>query len=170
MASTFDPGTGGTLKSTDLPGAFFELARFLDACESARNGANPGITPKQNITVSVDFGTKTAVVAAAIPAAFTIDTAGKLVTDASDYLGTIYSEFKPGGGSLKSTDAPSALVEMAGLLAAAEKAVTPVDDQPNNIQLVIDQETGAITVSATLPITTSTTAGGDVVIAAVDYL
>ena len=169
MPSVFAPGSGGSLKSTTQPAAFLETASWLDKCENDRNSANPGITPKQNITVSIDLGTKVATIAATIPAAFSVDSTGNLVSNASDYIGATYSVFAGGGGALKSTDAPSAFVEMAAILAASEKAVVPAEDQPNNIQLTIEQETSSIVVSAVLPITAATAATGEIVIAAVDY-
>lgn len=169
--SVFAPGTGGSLKATNLPKALLEAAILLDQAENNRNGANPSLTPKQNITVSVDMGTRVAAVAATIPASFSTNENGAIVVDASDYLGASYSSFTPGtGGDLTSTDRPSALVEVAQKLASAEKAVTPVDDQPNNVTITFEQETQSITISASLPVTTSTDADGSLVVDAVDYL
>lgn len=169
MASVFAPGSNGTLKAVTLPSALFEMARVLDAAENSRNGANPGIAPQQRIAVSVDFGTRVAAIAATLPVAFTLDNNGKMVVDASDYLGAPYSEFVPGGGDLKSVDAPSAFLEVAQLVAANEKS-KPADNQPNNVQISIDAETGTATVTANLPISTSGSTNGSIVISAVDYL
>lgn len=166
--SVFTPGASG-LDSTTKPAALFEAARLLDASENARNGANPGVAPKQNITVSIDFSTRVAAIAATIPIAFGLDNAGKILVDTIDYLSAPYSTFVA-GGDVKSVDTPSLFVEVAQILAAAEKAVTPVDDQPNNVSITVDAETQSVTVSANLPITTSSTTTGEVVIAAVDYL
>lgn len=169
--SVFVPGTGGTLKSAKKPAALFEMARVLDAAENSRNGANPGIPAKQNLTVTVDFGTRTAAIAATLPITATIGVDGKPILDVSDYLGAPYSTFVPGpDGDLKSTDIPSAFLELAQIVSNAEKAVTPVDDQPNNVQITYDLEAGNVTIAGTLPITTASEADGDVVIQAVDYL
>ena len=169
MASTFT-STGSSLTATHLPAALFEAARLLDAAENSRNAANPGIAAKQNISVTVDFGTRTAAIAATIPATFGVDTAGKLSIDASDYLGAPYSTFTVGSGQVKSADVVSAFVEVAQYTAAAEKQITPIEDQPNNVQITMDAETTSITINANLPITTSAGTGGEVIIDAVDYL
>ncbi|BAZ69145.1 hypothetical protein NIES4106_39160 [Fischerella sp. NIES-4106] len=131
--STFDPGTSGTLKSTQIPSAFFEICRALDAAENSRNGANPGLTPRRNISTTVSFDTGTIAVAATLPITPNIATDGSVGIVASDYLGAPYSDFANGGGDLVSDSLPEALLEMASLLAAAEKAVTPAENQPNNI-------------------------------------
>lgn len=169
--SVFTPGADGSLKATNLPAALLEAAILLDQAEASRNGANPTLAPRQNITVTADLGTRTAAISATIPAVFSTNNAGAIVVDASDYLGATYSGFTPGtGGQISSTDRPSAFIEVAQALANAEKQVLPVDDQPNNCVISFEQETQSITVSATLPITTSIDADGSLVIDALDYL
>jgi hypothetical protein len=169
MPSTFDPGTSGSLKAVTLPSAMFEVARLLDSAENTRNGANPGLPPKRNLATTVSFDTGTIAVAATIPFVASLDSAGQTVLAPTDYLAAPYSTFVPGGGDLKSTNVIAAFVELAQLMAAAEKAVTPVEDQPNNVQISTDFETQAITVSCNMPFTTATEADGDVVIRATDY-
>lgn len=169
--SVFAPGTGGTLKSVTNPAALFEAARLLDTNENARNMANTGVSPKNNITVSIDFGTRVASLAASIPAVFTLDASGNIVVNAVDYLGSTFSAVTPGvGGDAKGTDSPSLFVEIAQMLAAKEKLVTPVEDQPNNVQIILEAETQAIVITATLPINTAGDASGAVIVSAVDYL
>jgi len=169
--STFNPGTGGDLVSTNLPAAFFELARLLDAAENARNGANPGVAPKQNLTVTVDFGTRVASIAASLPITASPSASGQTQITAVDYLSPTFSAFNPGtGGTLKSTTSPSALLELGQILSNAEKAVVPAEDQPNNLQVTYDLETGTATITANLPITTSADTDGAVKVIASDYL
>lgn len=170
MSSTFDPGTSGSLKSTQIPQAFFEICRFLDAAENTRNGANPGLAPRRNLSTTVSFDAGTVAVAATIPIVTTIEAGGAIKISGSDYLGSTYSTFANGGGDLISTNIVAAFLELGSLLAAAEKAVTPVENQPNNIQIVIDTEAGNATVSANLPFTTAAATNGDVTIQAIDYL
>lgn len=167
MPSLFTPGTS-SLDSTTLPGALFEAARILDAAENARNGANPGVPAKQNISVTVDFGTRTIGISATLPIQLTQDTSGKMVVDAVDYLGTTYSAFTA-GGDVKSSDAPSAFLEVAQQVAAAEKAILPAEDQPNNVQITVDVEAGNVSIAAAIPCTTSADTDGSVIISAVDY-
>ncbi|MBD2489435.1 hypothetical protein [Aulosira sp. FACHB-615] len=168
--STFDPGDAGTLKSTQLPAALFEICRALDAAENTRNGANPGLTPRRNISTTVSFDTGTIAVAATIPVTPSIGAGGLIQLTASDYLGAPYSNFTNGGGDLASDTLPEALLEMANLLAAAEKAVTPAENQPNNVQVQFDLETGSATISANMPFTTAAATNGDVTVHAIDYL
>ncbi|MFN6515701.1 MAG: hypothetical protein RMY29_014565 [Nostoc sp. CreGUA01] len=168
--STFDPGTSGTLKSTQVPQAFFEVCRALDAAENLRNGANPGLPPRRNLSTTVSFDTGTIAVAATLPVTTNIQSNGSIDIVASDYLGSTYSTFANGGGDLKSDTLPEALLEMASILAAAEKAVTPTENQPNNVQIQFDIETGSATISANLPFNTLAAANGDVTVHAIDYL
>jgi hypothetical protein len=162
---------GGTLKSTQIPAAFFELCRELDAAEQNRNGANPGIAPRRNLSTTVSFDTGTIAVAATIPVIVSVAADGSIGLAAQDYLGATYSTFDPGtGGDLTSTTVMAAFLEMSSLLAAAEKEVTPIDAQPNNIQISFDLEAGNATVSANLPFTTLGATNGDVTIHAIDYL
>jgi hypothetical protein len=168
--STFDPGTDGTLKATQLPAAFFEIARALDAAEQDRNGANPGLTPRRNIATTVSFDTGTISVAATLPIIPTPQTDGSIKIAVQDYLGSTYSEFDNGGGDLGSDSIMEAFLEIASLLAAAEKAVTPTDSQPNNVQVNFDLEAGNSTISANIPFTSVAASNGDVTIKAIDYL
>ncbi|GAX44716.1 hypothetical protein NIES4075_57350 [Tolypothrix sp. NIES-4075] len=168
--STFNPGTSGTLKSTQIPAAFFEVCRALDAAENLRNGANPGLPPRRNLSTTVSFDTGTIAVAATIPVTTSIQANGSIDIAASDYLGATYSVFANGGGDLNSDTLPEALLELASILAAAEKAVIPAENQPNNVQIQFDLETGSATISANLPFNTAAAANGDVTIHAIDYL
>ena len=168
--STFNPGTGGTLVSTTLPSAFFELCRVLNAAENSRNGANPGLPAKQNLSVTISLDTGTVAVAGTFAITQVINASGVPTIVASDYLGSSYSAFVDGGGDLNSTTLPAAMLELGGLLAAAEKAVLPTQDQPNNVQVLYDLEAGNATISANLPFTTLAASSGNVEIQAIDYL
>lgn len=168
--STFNPGTSGTLNSTQIPQAFFEICRALDAAEKARNAANPGLPPRQNLSTTVSFDTGLIAVASTLPITTSIQTDGGVKVVVADYLGAAYSTFANGGGDLKSDTLPEALLEIASFLAAAEKAVTPAENQPNNVQISFDLEAGNATISANLPFNTSPANNGDVTIHAIDYL
>lgn len=172
LMSIFDPGTSTLLNSTQLPAAFFEVCRALDAAENNRNGANPGLPPQRNISTTVSFDTGTIAVAATIPVTVSIGAAGVVTMTASNYLGATYGAFDvgAGGGDLTSDTLPETLLEMATLLANAEKAVTPAENQPNNIQISFDLETSTATIAANMPFTSSAAADGAVEIIAIDYL
>lgn len=168
--SIFDPGTSGTLKSSQLPQALFEVARALDAAENLRNGANPGLPPRRNLSTTVSFDTGTIAIAATLPISAGVQSGGSIGVSVSDYLGSTYSTFNNGAGDLTSDTLPEALLEIASVLAAAEKAVTPAENQPNNVQIIIDLETSSATISANLPFTTAAGTTGNVVVIAIDYL
>lgn len=168
--STFNPGNAGTLNATQLPAALFEICRSLDAAENTRNGANPGLAPRRNISTTVSFDTGTIAVAATIPVTPSIGAGGVIEITATDYLGAPYSTFVNGGGDMASDTLPEALLEIANLLAAAEKAVTPAENQPNNVQVDFSLETGSATISANIPFTTASAENGDVTVHAIDYL
>lgn len=72
-------------------------------------------------------------------------------------------------GEIKSTDKPSALLELAQMVQAAELTV-PEETRPNNVTIAIDGETGTATVTATLPVTFTTDSTGKIVVDAVDYI
>lgn len=166
--STFNNG-GGTLKSDNLPAALFEVARELDAAEQNRNGANPGLTARRNLTTTISFDTGTIAIAATLPAVFATGAGGVQSVSIQNYLGATWTAFNPGAeGDLSSTNVISAFLETASLLATGEKAIQP--DEPNNVQITYDQEAGTATVAANLPFTTSQGANGEVTIIAIDYL
>jgi hypothetical protein len=168
--STFNPGTGGTLKSTNLPAAFFECARALDAAEQDRNGSNPGLLPRRNSVTTVSFDTGTVSVAAALPITAETSIGGTINVVAQDYLGGSFAAFDGGGGDATSTTIMRALLEIANLLHNAEKAVTPADSQPDNIQITHDLESGIANISANIPFTSAVNPDGSVVVVAIDYL
>lgn len=172
LMSIFNPGTSTLLNSIQLPAAFFEVCRALDAAENNRNGANPGLPPQRNISTTVSFDTGTIAVAATIPISVSIGAGGVVTMTASNYLGSIYGAFDVGAGNgdLTSDTLPETLLEMATLLANAEKAVTPAENQPNNIQISFDLETSTATIAANMPFTSSAAADGAVEIIAIDYL
>lgn len=162
--------TGSNLKSDFLAGAFVESCRLLNQAEAARNAANLGVAAKNNITMSASFDNNVFTISAALPVSVALDTSGKPVIDVTDYLGSTFSAFVVGTGAAKSTDLPSLVLEMAQKLSAAEKSVSPVTDQPDNIQIDISLETGLATISANIPYTPSIDADGAVTLTAQDYV
>jgi hypothetical protein len=167
--STF-VSTGSSLKSTTIPAALFEAALFLDAAEKARNGANPGLTPKSNIAVTISSDEGVATIAASLPADVSIDAAtGSISYNAKDYLGGTYAAFT-GGGDVVTASAMDAFVIIAQRLSIAEKLIQPLEDQPNFVQVESSSESGLITVTATLPYTATILANGSLSVAMVDYL
>lgn len=162
--------TGSSLSSDTLAAAFVEAARILNDAESNRNAANPGVAPKNNVSMTADFDGRTLNTTLALPIIQTFDGSGKVVIQAQDYLGTIYSAFTVGTGDAKSSTKMGAALEIAQILAAAEKAVTPETDQPNNIQITYDFEAKLANISATTPFTPSIGLNGEVTLTALDYV
>ncbi len=161
--------TGSSLKSTTIPAALLEVAMMVDAAEKARNGANPGIAPKNNISINFGSDDGTCSIAATIPVDVSVLSTGGIEYLAKDYLGSTYTTFTA-GGDVTAANRIAAFIQIAQLLSAAEKAVQPVEDQPNNITVESSSENGAITVAANLPVTATIDTSGHVLFAAVDYL
>lgn len=161
--------TGSSLKSTNLPAALFEAALFLDAAEKSRNGANPGLAPKNALSLTISSDEGLINISAVLPAEVTVGTGGTLIYNAKDYLGGTYSAFTA-GGDLSATSRQDAVVQIAQMLSNAEKLIQPVEDQPNFVQLDSSSESGTITVTATLPYTTAILSAGSVEITSIDYL
>lgn len=161
--------TGSSLKSDTTPAAFLEAALLLDAAEKMRNGANPGIAPKSNLTITFSSDDGTANIAATLPCDGFTELDGSIKYTPKDYLGSAYSAFTA-GGDITATNRMAALVQVGQLLSIGEKSVQPVEDQPNFIQIESSSETGSITIAATLPYSSVISADGAVVITALDYL
>lgn len=73
--------------------------------------------------------------------------------------------------TLSATHLPGQLLELAGIVQAAELADLSEDGAPNNdnVQISLDTETNAVTVTATFPMLPTQTADG-IVYTAEDYL
>jgi hypothetical protein len=162
--------TGSSLSSDTKAGAFVEAVRLLNDAEATRNAANPGVTAKNNVTQIADFDGRTLNTTVSLPIVQTFDSNGKVVIAAQDYLGSTYSAFTVGTGDAKSTTKMGAVLEIAQILAAAEKAITPETDQPNNIQITYDFEALTANISATTPFTPSVGTNGEITITALDYV
>jgi hypothetical protein len=166
--SIFVPGAS-QLKSTNQPAAFLEICLLLDGAEKLRNGANPGVAAKNNVSLTFSSDEGVAQVTATLPTAVTGLADGGIKYLAKDYLGGTYATFTP-GGDVTAVFLPDALVQVASQLAASEKGVLPVEDQPNNIQIDSSSENGTISITATIPISTVVDSTGRIQIVAVDYL
>lgn len=159
---------GSSLKADYKAAAFLESCLLLDTAEKARNSANPGIAPKNNVSVTFSSEEGVAQIAIQLPAAPAATGAG-LVYAPTDYLGGAYAAFTA-GGEVTATTAMAAVSQVAHILSAAEKAVQPVEDQPNNVQIESSSETGFINITATVPYTQSIDADGNIKIVALDYV
>jgi hypothetical protein len=161
--STFNNG-GGTIKSTNKPSAFLEIAHLIN--EAERTASTVDVT-LDNVTITYDTGARTAAINATLPVGSTINSSGQIVISASNYLGG--ATFNPGtGGEIKASSFPAAFLEMAQFLASSEQVVTPT--APNNITIAIDLEALTATVAATLPVVPTVDSAGKPVFTATDYL
>lgn len=161
--------TGSSLQSDTIPAALVEAALLLDAAEKARNGANPGITPKNNVSLTFSSDDGTANIAATLPVDVTVGSDGGVKYLPKDYLGGTYAAFTP-GGAVTATSRMAALLQVAQLLSAAEKAIQPAEDQPNFIQVESSSESGTVTITASVPFNSVIDAAGSLTITALDYL
>jgi hypothetical protein len=161
--------TGSSLKSTNQPAAFLEICLLLDQAEKARNGANPGVAPKNNISITFSSDEGVAQVTATLPVGVSVLADGGIKYLPKDYLGGTYATFTP-GGDVTAVNMMEAVSQVASILAASEKGVLPVEDQPNNIQIDSSSEAGTIAVTATIPFSTAISTTGEIKIDAIDYL
>lgn len=161
--------TGSSLKADTIPAALIEAAMLIDAAEKARNGANTGIAPKNNISLTFSNDDGTANIAATLPVEVSSGPDGSVRYLPKNYLGAPYAAFTP-GGDVTATNCMAAFVQVAQILSAAEKTVQPAEDQPNFIQVESSSEAGVITVTATLPFASVVDADGNLKITALDYL
>ena len=145
MAS-FNPGTGGTLKSTSIEAAFLECAEYVQDPETALN--------LNNVNVTYNSDALNATINATIPVTSTIGTGGAVTYSAVNALS---DTFLPGGGDLGATHGYAALMELAYLLQEAESGLTtPI----NNISVTINDENRTATIAANMPITIGVNALG----------
>lgn len=161
--------TASSLKSDTIPAALLEAALLVDAAEKARNGANSGIAAKNNVSVVFNSDEGICSIAATIPVDVTVGTGGAIQYAPKDYLGASYTTFTA-GGDVTATNRIGAFVQIAQILSAAEKAISPVEDQPNYVTVDSSSETGTITIAANLPVFSSIDATGSVLFTATDYL
>jgi len=175
MASVFTPGTSGTLKSTNIPAAFYEMAMVLSDAEKAVAEA---FRPDQ-IQIATNSEAGQITVAANVPIASVLSGTGAWTVSATDYLAALVTAgnapagtqtFTNGtGGEVPVTSKVAAFWAIAQKLHAAELA-KPADTRPNNITISADFENGNGTIAVTLPMTTAIDATGKIVVTAVDYL
>lgn len=162
--AVFDPGTSGDLKSTTLVKACFEAFLNLQIKEAALLATDPN-----NVTLTADLDGGTVSVSVLLPIAASINSSGQTLITASNYVGDLGGDatFANGGGELHSTNWPAAVMELAQMLHAAEKAATPEID---NIQITYNLETLTATISGIFPQTPSVSATGLLTISANDYV
>lgn len=163
--------TGSSIKSTTLPSALLEACLLLDNREKARNGLYPSLPQKNNVTITFSSDDSTVSISAALPVNVIIEntTIGGIIYDAKPYLGAAFDVATP-GGDLTSTTLQGQLLQIAQMLSNAEKAITPVEDQSNFVQVESSSETGLTTVTATLPFSLTILSAGEVKIVANDYV
>lgn len=152
--ATFDPGTSGTLVSTTFEAAFVEASQLLQNAESDTD----------NIAVNYFTGDNTVQVAATLPLVQSVDSSGKSVFSTSEFVSTTFAN---GGGDLKSTNLPNAVLELAQQLQVKEKAETDAND---NVQVTYDTEAEIITIAAELGVTYSVNSDGTTKVTTSAYL
>lgn len=164
--SLYNPGTS-SIKSTNLPAAFVEVAIMLNIAEKVRNGANPGVPAKQNMQVDADFDNGIYTIVGDLPLTRTLTADGAVILRPTPYLGGVYDIFVPGGGDAKGDTLEEAVMEIASMIAAAELLI-PQIDRPDNLQISWDE--ASLNLSATMPFISSILPTGSVNCLAVDYI
>ncbi len=132
--AVLNPGTDGTLTSTTYEGAFVEACQLLQNAESDTD----------NIAVNYFTGDNTVQIAGTFPMVQSVDTNGKPIFSTTEF---VTFTFANGGGDVKSTNLPNAVLELAQQLQVKEKSEA---DSSNNVQITYDTETEIITIAAEL--------------------
>ncbi|WP_045055118.1 hypothetical protein, partial [Aliterella atlantica] len=161
--STFAPGSNNALSSTNIPGAFLEMAYLLNQAEKSISTVD---NPVNNVTITFDLEASTAAVAATLPVIASSAANGTITIAAEDYID---SPITFGSGStLKSPTYPGAFIEVAQLLSVSEASITT--NPVNNITVSFDLEARTATIAASIPVTPTRSNQGGVEVVATDYL
>lgn len=155
--AAFD-STGSTLTSTTLEGAVMEACQLLQDAEASAGEVT------NNMAVNYFSGDNVVNIAATMPFTQSVNANGSSQFVGTDYLNA--GNFTAGGG-VGSSNLPGACLELLQKLQVAELAST---DNPNNVTITYDTEAGIATIAAEFGITFSVVAGGNVQIAATEYL
>ncbi|WP_088242337.1 hypothetical protein [Calothrix rhizosoleniae] len=134
--TAFNPGTDGTLISTTYEAAFIEAAQRLQDAEAG--------TDVDNISVNYFTGDNTVQVNGTFPMTQSVGTNGQPSFGTTEFVTTTFAN---GGGDLKSTNLPNAVLELAQQLQIKEKAQTGAEDK---VQVTYTTETGLIAIAAEL--------------------
>jgi len=153
--AVFNPGTGGTLKSTTLERVSLEASMNLQNSETTTSGSK--------IAVNFFTGDNTVSIQAALPFTTTFMN-GQVALTPTDYVGV---PFANGGGDLQATTLPGAVLELFQRLQNTEKAQT---DAGNKVQITYDTEAGLATINAEIPVVYVVAADGSLSIVAESYL
>ncbi len=132
----FNPGTGGTLISTTYEAAFIEAAQRLQDAEAG--------TGTDNIAVAYFTGDNTVQVTGTFPMVQSVGADGQPSFGTTEFVTTTFAN---GGGDLKSTNLPNAVLELAQQLQIKEKEQTGAEDK---VQVTYTTETGVIAIAAEL--------------------
>lgn len=164
MVSFASGDATSTIKATTLESAAVVASHLLQNLEEA--------TPSlETAAIAVNYftGDKTVQVQFSTPITTEISASGKLIISGVDYVS--YPGFTP-GGDLKSTQLPSAVLELFQMLQAAEKsAENPEDPEAlNRVNISYDMDALIGTVNAELPIAFTVNTTGKIEISAVSYL
>lgn len=155
----FNPGTGGTLKSTTLEAIATEVAFALQNEERSRT--TPEVT-FSNIAVSFFTGDNVVTIQAVLP--FTTSFVnGQVALTAVDYINAPFTK----GGDLQASTLPEAVLEIFQRLQNAEKSQPNAGDK---VQISYNTETALATINAQLPVTYSASTDGSISIHTVSYL
>jgi hypothetical protein len=170
MPTAFNPGSGGTLKSSQLVSAFVEAAQLVANAELAITEVNR----PTNMAISSDLRLGTLTIAASLPVTISVNSSAQAVISAFDYIAVLAasggnSTFIDGGSELNATNLVSAFWELASKLSAAELAL-PEATRPNNLTISSDFDGGTATISASIPIVVTFDTTGKLVVDAVNYL
>ena len=158
--TTFNPGTGGTLKSVTWEAALFEAAQLLDTAEQAdtANTSNFIAVDPNPVGNTLDLN-------ANLPFTVAIDSAtGKPTISAFTYC---VQSFTPGTGSdLKATTLQEAVLEIAQKVQNLEQS----QGETNRLNLIYNTDQLLCSIVTTNPYTVAINASGGLTYTAIPYL
>ena len=169
MANTiFDPGTGGTLKSTKLVSAFVEAVTLL---ANAENAVLEAVRPA-NVAIAADLRAKTTEITLALPITVAMGTNGQPVIAAFDYLTPLAvsggsSTFVDGGSELNSANLVAVVWELANKVSLLDSTLT---DGTNRVTIAMDLDGGLANITANFETLVTIDSTGKPVIDEVDYV
>jgi hypothetical protein len=144
--STFNPGTNGDLKSTNLVAAFLECAYLLQSKERP--------VPEIDTTeITLSNNDLVATFALTLPLESSLNTNGSLSLTTTNYIPS--DTFVNGAGTLKSTTTSDAFLELTQLMLSTEatRNTANPNDIINNVSMVLDLVANNAIINATVPFT-----------------
>lgn len=159
-------GSGSFFKSITAEEHLLEICTYM---QNQERNLSSNTTGKDFMQVSYNLNDMVTGISFSVPAEQSIDTAGKVVTNAIDYLQNI--SFTPGdGGTFKSITLSEYFLEVVTFLQIKEGSNTTNPQLANNVSSSYDADDKLFSGSISLPLSVNFDVNGHPVIIATQYL